>query len=447
MTEPDASAPTLRRSLSLFDSTMIVMGTIIGIGIFFQPKRVAEASGSPAMALLAWAFGGVIALSGASTYAALGRILPHTGGPYVYLREGLGRFWAFLYSILALTVIVSGANAAVALVFFDYLGRLVPMAPEARAPVAAGVILFLMVMNILGVRQGSGLQNLFTVLKILALVGVIVVGIGWGSGPDFAARTREAGNPGVGGFAGFIAALVPVLFSIGGWQNLSNVAGEMKKPERDLPRSIFFGVIAVIAIYLLANVSFLRLLPIDRLAHASTPASDALAVAFGENAARVVAVSILCSAFGILNGLMLSGPRLYYALAKDGLLPAPFAAVHPRFRTPIVAIVAQGVISAALCMWNDVGKLTDYVVFADALFFALNALALFRLAMRADVKVAPLRLLGQPWCGLVFLVVMSAATIGILVQFWSNARWGLLIFLAAAAIYPLVERARKQRAT
>ncbi len=432
----------LRRTLNRFDATMIVMGTIIGIGIFFTPSRVAGAVGSPWIALLAWTVGGVIALCGAATYAALGRTLPETGGPYVYLREGLGRFPAFLYGYIVLTAIMTGAVAVIGVVFVDHVAWFFAMGETTRLLVAAAVILGLTAVNVAGVVWGSRIQNAFTVLKIVSLLGLVAAGVFKGGASFDVAATRVEDAPGP--IVGFVSALVGVLFSFGGWQNLTNVAGEMKDPDRDLPRAILVGVLGVATVYVLANVAYLRLLPIDELVRSSVPAAAALEQAIGPRAGDVTALLILCSAFGILNGLTLAGPRIYYAMAKDGLLPRAFGRVHASFHTPAAAIVAQGGIAVALLVvfGGEVGPLTDYVVFADWLFFTLNAVALFALVAKGRETA---RGLGHPVVPGLFGLLSAAVTVGILVAQWENASKGLVILGVGALLYAAFGRRRDAR--
>lgn len=424
--------PALPRTLSRFDGAMIAMGTIIGIGIFITPRHVAAAAGSPMLVLGAWLLGSAIALTGAFTYAALGQALPHTGGPYVYLREGLGRLAAFLYGWMALTAIVSGALAVIGLELANYLGQFLAIPVGARPATAAGTILLLTAINVLGVRTGSRTQNALTLAKLAALAGLIAVGLARGTAPiDFEPLPEAAGLP---WYTAIVAAMVPVLFSFGGWQNLSNVAGELRDPARDLKPAIVLAVAGVAAVYLLANVAYLRLLPIAELAAAEEPVSTALARAIGPVAGKVAAACILCSALGILNGLMLSTPRIYYAMALDGLMPKPFAVVHPRFRTPIVAILAQGLIAAGLCFWGNVRALLDYVVFADWLFFLLNALALFALVRRGALP-ARIRAFGYPYLPAAFALSGVAMTFGVMILKWANARWGVLLLCIGVIVY------------
>ncbi len=429
--------PELVRSLTLFDGTMIVMGTIIGIGIFFTPSRVVGAVGSPAVALAAWVVGGLIAMTGAYTYAALGAIHPRTGGPYVYLAEGLGRLPAFLYGYMLLLAVLSGAIALIGLIFVDHLAAFVPLTDTVRLVAATGTIVLLAFINVVGVRWGSRVQNLFTVLKVVALLGLVAAGLLFGSNALGGTAREPVGAATVIG--GFVSAMVGVLFSFGGWQNLTNVAGEMKDPARDLPRAILIGTVGVAVVYLLANVAYLRLLPADELARSSAPAVEALENAIGPKAGGVVAVLILCSAFGILNGLMLAGPRIYFAMARGGDLFRAFGTVHARFRTPSLAIAVQAAM-AVLLLWvfrGHVADLTDYVVFADWLFFTLNGVALFAIIRRSGRAAAAGRRYGYPWVPAVFTALSAVVTVGVLIGQWQNAWKGLLILASGCVVFAL----------
>ncbi len=441
----DRPAPRLERSLTLFDGTMIVMGTIIGIGIFFTPSRVAGATGSHGLSLLAWGVGALIALAGGCTYAALGAALPQTGGPYVYLRAGCGRLVAFLYGWMLLTAIVSGAIAVIGLVFADHLARFFPLEGAAKSCVAAATIVLLTVVNVLGVRWGSRVQNLFTLLKVASLL--LLVGAGLWRGREPLTLGVSVAPEASSLAAGFVSAMVGVLFSFGGWQNLCNVGGELKRPERDLPRAILIGVLGVAAVYLLANFAYLRLLPIEELRSSAVPAAAALERAIGARAGDVTALLILCSAFGILNGLLLSAPRVYYAMAEDRLLFRPFGAVSSRFRTPAFAILVQGGAAALLVFWGSVFDLLDYVVFADWLFFTLNALALFVIVRKLKPAVLRGGAFGYPWAPALFGLLGAAMTVGTLIAQWRNAGRGVAILAVGVLVYALfLRRGRGGRA-
>lgn len=429
----------LQQSLTRFDATMIVMGTIIGIGIFFNPQKTVRETGSAGWSLVAWALGSVLALTGAFTYAALGRLVPKTGGPYVYLREAFGRLSAFLYGWMILVAIGSGATAVVGLLFVDYLARFLhwDVSENVRIVVAQLTIFVLMVINVTGVRSGSRVQNVFTVMKILSLTALIVAGVMRGNVPiTFAVEPTHVPPSTIAGLA---AAMSGVLFTFGGWQNLSNVAGEMKSAEKDLVPAIVQGVIGVAILYLLANYAFVHVLTVPELLAAKTPAADVLEHALGSRAGDIAALLILLSAFGIVNGLLLSLPRIYFAMAEDGMMPKGFASISPRFRTPVVAIAVQAFVAIAFCMMRSVGALTDYVAFADWMFFSLNALALFALVKKMDRRDVGL---GYPIVPAIFAALAITVTIGMLLTQWDEAKFGLLFVAAGCLIYAAFLRRR-----
>lgn len=435
--QDDGADHELKRTLSRFDAMMIVVGTIIGIGIFFNPSRVAHDVGSPLAALACWIAGGAIALLGSITYAQLGLVLPQAGGPYVFLKEGLNRLSAFLYGWICLTAIVSAAGAVIALVFVGYLEVLIgEVSPQGRVAIAAGTLTFLAAINVVGVKLGSSVNNLFSVLKIVTL-GALAVAAFSGDQP-----VLTTGGTGPVTFSGVVSALIAILFTLGGWQNLTNVAGEMRDAKRDLSVAIKLGVVLVVTVVLVANVSYLRLLPFPAFESSGKPYADAMSATWGSVGGKAAALAIACSSFGILCGLMLSVPRIYYAMARDGLLPRVLATVHPRFKTPVAAIVAQAGIAIGLVFWDDVGKLTDYCVFADWMFFAANGIALLRLRrLRPEAASLSTGMLERwgPWA---FTGIAIAVTACVLVESWDVARYGLLMLALGAVVFWIGEARR-----
>jgi len=434
---------SLASSLTRFDATMIVMGTIVGVGIFFQPQKTAAATGSAGWSLTAWLLGSVLALTGAFTYAALGKLEPRTGGPYIYLREAFGSLAAFLYGWMVLVAIGSGAIAVVGLIFVDYLTRYLGIdpalhfGPHGRSLLAATTILLLASVNAAGLKWGSRVQNVLTIIKILSLSALVFAGLARGEREiTFAVAV---GHEPTTMFHGLFPAMAGVLFSFGGWQNLSNVAGEMKNPQKDLAPSIVLGVLGVAVLYVLANVGFLSLLTIEELTTSTTPAADALARAFGDGAGRIATLMIMLSAFGIVNGLLLSLPRIYYAMAQDGMLPKMFASVSARNSTPVVAIVVQAAVAVGFCFMRSVGALTEYVAFADWFFFSLNAIAVFVLARRVGGNIG----LGYPVIPAIFAVLSIVVTIGMMITTWENARLGVLFLVAGTVIHFVVSWFRR----
>ena len=367
-----------KRALGPFDATMVVVGGIIGAGIFISPYIVAERLPSEGWVLGAWAAGGAIALVGALAYAELGSLFPRAGGQYVYLREAYHPLVGFLYGWALLLMIESGAIAAVAITFAEYALRLAGRPEVPALPLAIAAIVTVSVINYLGVRPGSRLLNVLVVLKVAALAVLIGAGFLMGggeaasdagaAGPAAAAVTRPSGSIVVL----FGAALVPILFAYGGWQNANYVAEEIENPRRNLPRSLLAGTLLVAAVYVLVNVVYIRALGLDGLAATRTPASDAAARFLGSGGDRFVAAAIAISTFGFLDLAVLAPTRVYYAMAADGLFFRGVARLHPRFRTPSLAIGLQTAWSIVLALTGTYAALVDTVVFADWIFFGLT---------------------------------------------------------------------------
>ena len=386
---------TYARRLGLFSSTMAVVGGIVGGGIFRTPAAVAERLGSPEAIIAAWLAGGCVALAGALCFGELGRRRPRAGGGYVYLRETWGPLPAFLYGWALLLVIATGAIAAVAVTFADYTLALLGLPPGWSVPVAVAAIVFVSLVNYLGVRPGSLLQNGFTILKLLALAALIAAGLG---ATGVAPASGAAGSPGPLGFG---AALVPILFTYGGWLQTNFIAEEMVDPERELPRALLLGVAIVVLVYLGANLAYLRTLGPAGLAASTAPAADTLTAALGPVGGRLIAAGIAASTFGFLNLVVLVTPRVFQAMAADGVFFAGLARLHPRHRTPAAAIGLQAVWATALTLTGSFSQLVDYVAFADWIFFGLTVAGLFvyRARERMERSAAPGREGGQGGAG------------------------------------------------
>jgi APA family basic amino acid/polyamine antiporter len=369
--------PGFARRLTLFDATMIVISGIIGSGIFINPYVVAQAVHTPFLILGVWIAGGVIALFGAFVFAELSTVVPRVGGQYAFFREAFHPLVAFLHGWSLLLIVQSAATAAVAVALGQYAGRLVDLSPAEAKGVAVAMMLGLAGFHALGIKPGAVLINTITFTKTLAL-GVLIVGAFF--------VTRESGlvltpatPPGLGGLpllSAFFAGLVPAMFAYGGWQNLNFVAEEVKEPERNLPRAILIGVACVIAVYVGINVAYVHVLGAPGLAATQTPAADLAEHLAGEWGAKAVSLLIVISTFGFLNLALLSAPRVYYAMAADGLFFRSLARLSPRFHVPTAAILLQGVLAATFALLNTYDRLLSYAVFADWIFFALAGVAL-----------------------------------------------------------------------
>lgn len=418
----------LARRLGLFDATMIVMGGIIGAGIFINPSVVARQVHTPTLILLPWIAGGVIALAGAFVYAELADRKPDVGGQYAYIRDAFHPMVAFLYGWTLLLVTQTGGMAAVAMTFATYFRELT--GSGLTTPLLAVVTLLLLTtINCFGVRAGSNVQSALMVLKILAVVVLVLVGLSATSAPPAAAPDEPALPVGA-----LTAAMVPVLFAYGGWQTASFVSGEMRAPRRDLPRALLIGVVGVVALYVAVNVVCLHVLGAAGLGETSTPASEVMRRVLGTSGARLIATGIAVSTVGFLSQGMLTAPRVYFAMARDGVFFRAVAYVGERSRAPVVAIAVQGAWASVIALSGRYEQILNYVVALDALFFGLTGAALIVLRRR-DPKGGGFRMPGHPWTTIVFVAAFWALAVTTVIQNPYSAGIGVLILLAGVPAY------------
>lgn len=422
-----------RRTLGLFSGTMAVVGGIIGSGIFLNPAIVAQRVGTGGLTLSVWVLGGVVALIGAFCFGELGQRRPQAGGSYIYLRDGLGPLPAFLYAWALLLVIATGAIAAVAVSFASYAVPLLGLDPRWGRPLAAAAIGVLTAVNYIGIRPGAFTTNVFTLLKLAALGFLIAVGVALGT-PAVSTTPAVATAQPVGAMA---AALVPVLFSYGGWQQTNFIAEEIIAPEKNLPRALVLGVVVVVLVYLLANVAYLRQLGPAGLAASTAPAADAMRQVLGPTGALIISIGITASAFGFLNLVIMVSPRVYQTMAADGLFFPAFARLHPHFRTPTTAIVFQGLWALLLLFTGSYGQLLDYVVFCDWIFFGLAVVALFGIR-RQDARAgraAAFRVPGWPVTPALFILAALYVVAGSIRSNPGNALLGVGILLLGVPVF------------
>jgi APA family basic amino acid/polyamine antiporter len=418
---------------------MMVKGGIIGGGICMNPYVVARAVHSPAAIMLAWGGGGAIALLGAFVYAELAVWRPAAGGQYVYLRDAFHPMVAFLYGWTLLLVTQTGGMAAVAVTFAAYFRELTGATPPpaAIAVVALGV---LTIINCFGARAGSNVQSGLMVTKIVAVLALVTLGwLGLRGGTPTPAAPPLPGEA-RGPLLAFGVALVPVLFAYGGWQTASFVSGEMRAPERDLPRGLLIGVLGVVALYLAVNTVCVAVLGAGGLAATETPASEVMRRALGPNGARLIAAGIAISTVGFLSQGMLTAPRVYYAMARDGLFFRAVGTVHPRSRAPVVAIAVQGVWAGVIALSGRYEQILSYVVALDALFFGLTgaALLVFRYRERRGTAARPAvgaRMPGHPITTVIFTLAFWALALNTVIQFPRSAGIGVLILAAGVPVY------------
>jgi APA family basic amino acid/polyamine antiporter len=397
---------------------MVVIGGIIGAGIFVTPYIVAERLDTPLLVLGAWVAGGAIALAGAFSYAELGALFPKAGGQYVYLRDGLHPLAGFMYGWALLLVIESGAIAAVAITFANYALHLVHGPDGARVPLAIVSIAVLSVVNYLGVKPGSRVLNVLVVLKVSALALLIGAAFFAGGHAAWWRETRASVTGPAGTVVAFGAALVPILFTYGGWQCANYVGEEIVDPKRNLPLALIAGTIAVVVIYLTINVVFLRAMGLPGLAATQTPAADAARRMFGAWGDVFMSGAIAISTFGFLDLSILAPTRVYYAMAADRLFVPALAVLHPRYATPSLAIAVQSVWSCVLALTGSYEQLANYVVFADWIFFGLSVLTVLTFRRKVPLASRPqgaFRAPGYPVVQVLFVMVAAgvvASTIG-----------------------------------
>jgi APA family basic amino acid/polyamine antiporter len=426
--------------LGTFSGTMLVVGGIIGAGIFLSPAVVAQRVGTASLTLGAWGMGAVVAIIGGFVYAELGARRPHAGGTYIYLRDAYGPLPAFLYGWALFLIMATGAIAAVAMTGSSYLASLLGWPPSAIRPTAIALIAVLTLLNVLGVRIGATAGNVLTILKLSAIAVLVFAALLLSPSHAVPSATAVALHPPVGAGATVLAmgaALVPVLFSYGGWQQTNAVAEELVDPSRTLPRALIIGVLVVVATYMLVNVAYLRALGVAGLAASTAPAADTMFVYLGPTGRTLITFGIVTSTIGFLGMVILMSARVYQAMAADGLFFRSMAELHPRTRTPIAALVAQCVVALALLLTGTYGQLLDYVVFADWIFFGSTAAALLVLRARdAQVGVVPaVRTPWHPFSTLLFVAAAVYVVIGSITSNPGNAARGAGLIALGLPVY------------
>jgi len=430
---PTTAPQALPRAIGTLGSTAIVVGTMIGSGIFLVPHDMAQQVGSVGALLLVWIVGGVLSLAGALSLAELGAAIPEAGGVYVYLRDAYGKLFAFLYGWAMLLVINSGAMATLAVAFGIYSSTFVPLTVLQQKLVGSGVIALLTAVNILGVRKGAAVQTAFMIAKLAGLA--VIVGVAFFSrNPTPVVASQELPTPHTS-LSSFGVALIAALWAYEGWHMLSFNAGEVKDPARVLPRSYLLGTLLVLAVYLSANLAYLRVLPLPALAEHQRVAAKAMEILVGPHGAAFVSALILCSIFGALNGNVLGGPRAYFAMARDGIFFASVGRVHPRYATPAVAILIQGVWSILLAATGTFKQLYTYVIFSGWIFYGAATLAVVIMRRRRPELARPYRVWGYPVLPVAFTAAALAIVANTLARSPRESGIGLALVLVGVPIF------------
>ena len=435
------------RAISRLDATALVVGSMIGSGIFIVSAEILREVHAPGLLLVVWALSGVVTLMGALTYGELAAMFPHAGGQYVYLREGISPLFGYLYGWTLFVVIQTGTIAAVAVAFARFtavlfpslspdlflgntvtlrLGALVlgpyPVGLSGQRVLAILSIALLTWINVRGVKTAAVIQTTLTTIKTAALAALILLGLTIGRHAEALAANFGANFWATGGVAvglGAIgAAMVGSLFSMDAWNNVGFAGSELKDPQKDLPFAMGVGVLIVTLLYLLANVAYLNVLPAAAIAHAPQDrvGTAALQAILGGPGLTLMAAAIMISTFGCNNGLILSGARVYYAMARDDLFFRSAGVLHPRYRTPALALIVQGVWTSVLCMSGTYGDLLNFVIFAALVFYMLTAIGLFGLRVKRPTADRPVRAPGYPWLPALYLVMTGLIAADLLAQ-------------------------------
>ena len=430
--------------LGLFDAVMIVISGIIGTGIFVNPYIVAQTVRTPFLILAVWICGGAIALAGAFVFAELGTVLPRVGGQYAFFRAAFHPLVAFLHGWSLLFIIQSAATATVAVTLAQYAARLAHLDSTAVTPIAVSLMLSLSCFHALGIKPGAVVVNLITVTKTLAILALVIgaFALNRRSGIDLQ-QLVPPDLHGLGLLSAFFAALVPVMFAYGGWQNLNFVAEEVKEPLRTLPRALLLGVVCVVVVYVGANLAYVHVLTAPALAATRTPAADLAQAVVGERAAMLMAVLIVISAFGFLNLALMTAPRVYYAMAADGLFFRSVGELSRKFRAPTRAILIQGTLASLFALTNTFERLLGYVVFADWIFFFLAGVALIVLRRELPNAARPHPVPLFPWTPLAFAAVGAGIVLNTFFADPRNALIGSAILLGGIPVYFLWRRASR----
>ena len=425
----------LKKKLTLYGLTMIAIGSSIGSGIFVSPYQVVQALPHSGFVLLVWGLGGVIALTGALTFAELGGLFPKAGGVYVFLKEAYGDLVGFLYGWITLLVINTGALAALGIALAEYMTFFVPLTGTEKMLFAIAVIAGLTGINVIGINVSQWFSNIFTGLKLLAIVAIVVVGFLYydPSKIDLHFSLLQDIPPNLG--SALLIALIGVLWSFGGWHHASYLAGEAINAQKTVPRAMMLGALIVTVTYILLNLAYMLLLPLPDIANTTTVASTAVASAFSFGG-QLVAIAITISVFGTIGIYTMSAPRIYFAMARDGIFFKQLAYIHPRFRTPANAMLVQAVWAILLLLfWGTFSDLITYVTFMDILFMGLAGASVFVFRKKRSEVERPYKTWGYPIIPLIFVGISAAFVLNTLIERPKQAIFGLVLAALGFLVY------------
>ena len=443
------AAVELKRDLGLWSAVAIVVGTVIGSGIFIVPQTMVKLVGSPSLVFVVWIVGGLLSLAGALSYAELAAAMPEAGGEYVYLTEGYGPFWGFVYGWTQMWVAKSGSIAILATGFFYYFANFVPALDRVVVTVplplgahgapldirygqlfAMGLIFFLGFLNYFGVKVGGGVQVVVTIVKVALILLIVIAGLGWGHP---AARHSSVLAPLT--LLGFFAALVKSLWAYDGWNNVSMVASEIRRPQRNLPLALVWGTAAVIVIYLLANMAYFYVLSPEQVAGSNRVAAAMMRQVLGQGGANVVSVAAMISIFAALNGSILTGARVPFALARGGYFFSPVGRVNAAHHTPGVAIMGLSLWSMIVVLSGTYDQLLDYVIFASWILYGMTTATVLVLRRKRPDLPRPYKTIGYPVVPVLFVIMAGAIVVSALYNSPRESLMGLALIFAGLPFY------------
>lgn len=455
-TVPPDGEQSLARRLTLTHAIMVVIGSVIGSGIFLTPQNVAAAVGVPGIMIAVWILTGLLTLAGALTNAEVASIIPEAGGQYVFFRVTFGQLTAFLYGWTTFIVYQTGSIAAIAVAFAKYFGYFVVLphfGPELEAwkmpligniyplkdfgvtMVAILAVVTVTSINYFGVQFGGLIQNVFTTLKVLAIGSIIVLAFTAGNGST-AHFFPLFGMPSSNSFfAAFGVAMIATLWSYDGWNSLTYLAGEVKDPQKNIPRALIFGTIAIIIIYGLTNLAYLYILPIDQIAKSNLVAADVMNTIFPALGGAIISAMVMVSTFGTVNATSMTTARVFYAMSKDKMFFKSMGKVHPKFRTPAKSLVIQGVWASILCLTGTYDQIFTYVIFAGWIFYALGAAAVFILRKKQPNIERPYVVPWYPWIPIIFIAVATWFVLNTILQQPNESAVGTLLLVAGVPFY------------
>ncbi len=426
----------LKRTLGTTDLTLLVIGNVIGSGIFLVPSEVLRMSGgNVTTASLVWLVGGVLSLLGALSYGELGSMENSSGGLYGYIRDGFGRFPAFLYGWTLFFVIGSGTIATLAVAAANYMGQFAELTPIMKKVIAVSLLVIMATINVRGTRGSASVQNVATAIKVgaILLMAVLLFALGNGSAAPVTPATTTS-------LSGVGLAMISVLWAYEGWQYVTFADGETVNPQRSLPRAIALGTSILVAIYLVANLAYLYALGPDRMAGSERVAGEAMAAVLGDRAGQAIALAIIISMYSAAHATVITAPRVFYSMAQDGIFFKQLAEVHPRFGTPAIAIIATCTWAAVLAMTGTFNQLLTYVVFVGWIFYALGAAAVIALRIKRPNAARPFKVPGYPVTPALFVLAAAAIVLNTMIDKPGQSAIGLGMVLLGAPAYYLWRR-------